>query len=130
MTINPREPDRRRRQLKRAGSVRGVRHVVRVNAEQEARLQARADERGITVARLLVESALAGGADAAATKAATMADLFLVVRLLGQVGNNVNQLARVANATGALPPEAPAALASLTRATDRLTVFMAEVDAR
>jgi len=124
------EPDRRRRQLKRAGSVRGVRHVVRVDGDQEARLQARADERGITVARLLVESALAGGADAAAVKAATMADLFMVVRLLGQVGNNVNQLARVANATGRLPPEVPAAAAALTRATTRLEQFMADVDAR
>jgi len=124
------EPDRRRRQLKRLGAVRTVRHVVKVNEDQEARLQARADERGITVARLLVEAALSGGADAAATKAATMADLFLVVRLIGQVGNNVNQLARVANATGSVPPELPAALAALTRASDRLTVFMADVDAR
>ena len=107
-----------------------MRHVVKVNVDQEERLQARADERGITVARLLVESALAGGADAAAAKAATMADLFLVVRLLGQVGNNVNQLARVANSTGSVPPEAPAALAALTRASGRLEQFMADVDAR
>lgn len=130
MTTAPHEPDRRRRQLKRPGAVRSVRHVVRVNADQEVRLQAKADERGITVARLLAESALAGGADAAAVKAATMADLFMVVRLLGQVGNNVNQLTRVANATGTLPPELPAALAALTRASDRLTVFMADVDGR
>lgn len=122
--------DRRRRQLKRAGSVRGVRHVVKVDADQEQRLQARAGEREITVARLLVESALAGGADAAAVKAATMADLFMVVRLLGQVSNNVNQLARVANGTGAVPVAAEHALDALTRTLERLRRFMADVDTR
>ena len=117
-----------RRQLRRAGSRRDVVHKVKVNEDQEARLVERASARGITVSRLLVESALAGGADAAAARAHLAGEMFRVVRVLGKIGLNVNQLAKVANATGSLPPEAPAALAALARATDRLNQLLADSD--
>ena len=51
-----------RRQVRRVGSPRQVRHVVKVSAEQETRLLEAATEQGVTVPRLLVESALTGGA--------------------------------------------------------------------
>ena len=117
-----------RRQVRRAGSRREVLHKVRVSQDQEARLADRANARGITVSRLLVESALTGGADAAAARAHLAGEMFRVVRLLGRVGLNVNQLAKVANATGSLPPEVPAALAALERATDRLTQLLSDSD--
>ncbi|MGI3781669.1 MAG: plasmid mobilization protein, partial [Janthinobacterium lividum] len=94
-----------RRQVRRAGSRREVTHKVKVSAEQEARLVERADARGITVARLLAESALAGGADAAAATSQLGGELFRISRLLGRVSLNINQLAKVANATGSVPPE-------------------------
>ena len=99
-----------------------------MSQDQEARLADRANARGITVSRLLVESALAGGADAAAARAHLAGEMFRVVRLLGRVGLNVNQLAKVANATGSLPPEVPAALAALERATERLTQLLSDSD--
>ena len=117
-----------RRQIRRAGSRREVVHKVKVTADQEARLTERAGQRNITVARLLVESALAGGADAAAARAHLAGEMFRVVRVLGKIGLNVNQLAKVANATGSVPPEAPAALAALERAANRLTELLADVD--
>lgn len=119
-----------RRQIRRAGRRREVTHKVTVTAEQEMRLVAKAAERNITVSRLLVESALAGGADVAATRAEFAGEMFRTVRMLGRVGLNVNQLAKVANATGSVPPEAPAALAALERATDRLQQLLADSDAQ
>lgn len=117
-----------RRQIRRAGSRREVVHKVKVSVDQEARLLERAGQRNITVARLLVESALAGGADAAAARAHLAGEMFRVVRVLGKIGLNVNQLAKVANATGSVPPEAPAALAALERAANRLTELLSDVD--
>ena len=117
-----------RRQIRRVGRRREVTHKVKVTEDQEARLVARAAERNITVSRLLVESALAGGADAAAARAGLAGEMYRVVRMLGQVGVNVNQLAKVANATGSVPPEAPHALAALARATARLNELLADTD--
>ena len=117
-----------RRQIRRAGSRRDITHKVRVSADQEARLVERATARRITVSRLLAESALAGGADAAAARAHLAGEMFRVVRVLGQIGVNVNQLAKVANATGSVPPEAPHALAALARATERLTALLDDQD--
>lgn len=107
-----------------------IRHEVKVTADQEARLAAKAAERGVTVSRLLVESALAGGADAAAAavKAALASEFFAVVRVLGKIGVNVNQLARAANATGDVPPAAVHALDAITRVCDRLQGLIDDVD--
>lgn len=119
---------RSRRQLRRPGSPRLVRHEVKVTADQEARLTAKAAARGVTVSRLLVESALAGGADAAAVKAALASEFFAVVRVLGKIGVNVNQLARAANATGEVPPAAAHALDAITRVCDRLQGLIDDVE--
>ena len=100
MTEEPRQV----RQIRRPGSPRATRHVVKVTAEQEARLVARASEAGWTVSRLLVESALAGGADAATARAELAGEMFRVVRMLGKIGVNINQLARATNATGEVQP--------------------------
>lgn len=113
-----------RRQIRRAGSRRETTHKVKVSADQEARLVERANARGITVSRLLVESALAGGADAAAARAELAGEMFRISRLLGRVGLNINQLAKVANATGSAPPEARHALDAMTRVCDRITELL------
>lgn len=113
-----------RRQLRRAGSRREVTHKVKVSAEVEARLVERAGARGITVSRLLVESALAGGAEAAAARAELASEMFSLMRVIGRIGLNINQLARVANATGSVPPETRHALDAMGRASDRLTALL------
>ena len=113
------EEPRQVRQVRRPGSPRATRHVVKVTAEQEARLVARANEAGWTVSRLLVESALAGGADAATARAELAGEMFRVVRVLGKIGVNVNQLARATNATGEVQPATAATLEALRRLCDR-----------
>jgi hypothetical protein len=116
------------RQERRPGSPRAVVHKVKVTAEQEQQLTARADERGITVSRLLVESALAGGSEAAKTKAVLAGELFGISRLLGRLGVNVNQIARATNATRRTQPETAAALDATVRVCHRIEGFLDDVD--
>lgn len=119
-----------RRQLRRAGQRRQHVHKVAVTTAQEVELASRAAARGVTVPRFLVEAGLAGGADEAAARAELASELFRLVRMLGQVGNNVNQLARTANATGQVPAAVPNALDALTRTLGRLDAFLTELHAR
>ena len=65
-------------------------------------MRARAGELGVSVPRLLVESALSG-VETPAERRAWIAGLFELRRLLATVANNVNQLAKVANTSGELP---------------------------
>lgn len=117
-----------RRQDRRPGSPRPHTHKVKVTAEQEARLVARAEERGITVARLLVESALAGGADAAKLKSEMWGELFRNTRLLGKVGVNINQIAKVTNATGETQPETAAAMDAVSRVVARMEALLEDLE--
>jgi predicted PP-loop superfamily ATPase len=121
-------------QVERRRRVQGGRphrHVVRATDDEEARLLTLAAPRKITVAKLLMESALSGGADAAAGSAALREEvlpaLFSSRRLLAGIANNVNQLAKVANATGSVPGETDAALAAVQRTSARLDDVIAEL---
>ena len=71
---------------------------------EREQLRARAGELGVSVSRLLVESALpsASGLSAATLteRRALLAGLFECRRLLATVANNVNQLAKAANISG------------------------------
>lgn len=116
------------RQRRVASGPRTVNHRVKVTPEQEARLLLKAAPRGITVARLLVESALAGGADAANTRAEFRDELYRITRLLGKVSVNINQIARATNATFDLQPDTAAAIVSLGRVTQRLELLLADMD--
>jgi hypothetical protein len=102
---------------------------VKVTAEQEARLVELAAARGFTVARLLVEATLAGGAGNSARDAMVVEELLAVGRLLGRVGVNVNQIARATNATAEVQPGTSAALEALTRVCARLERLISEMDA-
>jgi len=116
------------RQERRPGSPRPFVHKVKVTPEQEQRLVLRAGERRITVARLLVESGLAGGADAAKAKAELAGELFRVSRLLGKIGVNVNQIARATNATLEGQPELVGALAAVGRVCARIETLLDDVE--
>ncbi len=80
-------------------------------------LRERADARGVSVSRLLVDAALAdGGASAGGQRAELVAVLREHRRLLATVANNANQLAHTANISGDLP------------AAERLAELVGEVD--
>ncbi len=72
------------------------RHIVRVSAEEEAQLMALAERHRVTVARLLVESALAQAGETPSERR----NQFVQLARLGGVANNIIQIARRANATG------------------------------
>lgn len=116
------------RQSRMPGSPRLIRHVVKVTEEQEERLILRAAERRITVARLFVESALAGGADAAKVRAEFAGELFRSLRLLGKIGVNINQITRATNATHEIQAETTAALNALARVCDRIEALLDDVE--
>lgn len=116
------------RQSRTPGSPRRIVHKVKVTEEQEARLVARAVERDITVSRLMVESALAGGADAADARRELAAELFRVSRLLGKVGVNINQIAKATNATFETHPEMAGAILAMGRVSDRLSLLLDDVE--
>lgn len=122
-----RKPARRRR----VEGGRQHRHVVRVTPEEEAQLLTLALRYKVSVPKLLVDSALAGGSEAAAANAsvrhALVTELFGIHRLLANIANNVNQVAKVANATGGVPPETGAVLASTKRTADRIDALVDEL---
>ena len=117
-----------RRQVRATGRVRPHAHRVKVTAEQETRLAELAAARGITVARLLVESALSGGAQSAVERAAVVAELSVLGSALGRVGVNVNQIARVTNATGEVQPATEATLAAVQEVAARLGAVLDALD--
>jgi hypothetical protein len=113
----------RRLGARRRGNVVGGRqhrHTVKVSPEEEARLRLMAGEQQVTVARLLAESALAGSGVNAAEHRQLAAELFAAKRLLASIANNVNQLAKVANSTGEVPPEMAATLDAVRRVAARI----------
>ena len=78
-----------------------IQKVKLTNGEHE-KLRALAAELGVSVPRLLVESALAGR-ETPTERRAAVAELFEIRRLLATVANNVNQLAHTANISGEVP---------------------------
>jgi len=111
----------RRRQANEVGG-RSHSHRVKVTEAEAAALAERAEERGVSVPRLLVEAALADPtlSTTAAERQEAMVELFAVRRLLAAVSNNVNQLARQANSTGTVPAEAAATVAAARRLAGRI----------
>ena len=72
---------------------------VKLTGEERNQLRARATELGVSVPRLMVESALSG-VETSTDRRRLVAELFETRRLLATVANNVNQLARSANISG------------------------------
>jgi len=93
---------------------------VKVTPEEEARLLMLAEAAKVSVPRLLIESALAGGAESSAGRREAVAELFSAGRLLASIANNVNQIARVANSTMEVPVETDATLAAVRRVAERV----------
>ena len=79
---------------------------VYVTPEEDAQLRARAAVQGVTVPRLLFESALNAQIRTDTEWKQAGAALFKVQSLLGNIANNINQLARYANEERRFPEEA------------------------
>lgn len=121
------ESDETKRTFVRRRRVEGGRqhrHVVRVTAEEEGELYVRALRYHVSIPKLLVDSALAGGSENAASNASVQQELlttlFTTHRLLAGIANNVNQIARVGNSTGVVPAEASAVLDAARRAAEQI----------
>jgi hypothetical protein len=99
---------RRRRENTPAGTKK--RRDVWVTVEEEAALVARAEREKVTVPNLLISSALSEHSDSPTERRAIAAELMSLHNLLARSSNNINQLARQANATGEVPVEALDAL--------------------
>ena len=116
-------PERRVFARRRRGNVAGGRqhsHRVKVTPEEEAVLVQLAAAQRVTVPRLLVESALAADRETPTQRREAMVELFALHRLLAAVSNNVNQIARHANATSEFPADAAGALAAVRRVAARI----------
>jgi hypothetical protein len=94
------------------------RHEVRVrlSAAENRELRRRATEGKVSLSRYLVEGALDRPATATERRV-RKAELHRVDRLIGGIATNIDQLARVANATGQVPAETGEALDELKRLT-------------
>lgn len=91
-----------------AEQARQKRYSVYVQEAEAAQLQARADRLGVTVPRLLFESAMNVHVETSTERKAAIAELFAVSRLLANVANNVNQVAKFANTESTFPADAGA----------------------
>ncbi len=119
---------RRRRANVEGG--REHRHIVRVSAEEEAQLTALAERHRVTVARLLVESALAEARETPSERRNQFMQLAQLARLVGSVANNINQIARQANTAGEVPVEASAAVSHARSVIFRVDRMLAEMAGR
>ena len=90
-----------------------------VTVEEEAALVARAEREKVTVPNLLITSALSAQ-ETTTERRAIGAELMSLHNLLARSSNNINQLARQANATGEFPAEAHEALKHLRSVAMRI----------
>ncbi len=109
----------RRRRSNVAGGRRHS-HRVKVTPQEEALLVQLAGAQRVSVPRLLVESALSGRGETSTQRREAMVELLAIRRLLAAVSNNVNQIARHANASGEFPADAAGVLHGVRRVAQRI----------
>lgn len=100
---------------------RTLRRVVKLSVAQDAALRVHATELGVSVPRLLVESTLSSfSGETLKERRDLLTALFTLQRGLAAAGNNINQIARAANATGEIAPEISASLVHLRSTVTRI----------
>ena len=99
---------------------RDRRYIVKVTAAEDAELRARAELSGVTVSRLLFESAMVADVVTDADRKAVVAEFFAIRRLMAGAANNVNQVAKYANSEGVFPAEAAEVVAEYRLIVPRL----------
>jgi len=85
---------------------REKKYVVRVSPDEDAVLRARAEVLGVTVSRLMFESATNPQIRSDVEWKAVGSELLQLRTLMGRISNNMNQLARWANTEGRFPADA------------------------
>jgi hypothetical protein len=106
------------------------RHEVKVSPEEEAQLVALAEKHRVTIPRLLIEAALNEDSESPSERRDQFMQLSNLQRLIGSVANNVNQIARHANSTGEVPPEAAATIAHAKSVIVRIDRQLADMAGR
>ena len=98
-----------RRRAENEPGGRQFRHEVKVTPEEEAKLVVLSKQQRVTIPRLLVSSALSRDTARITVEQQRelLTELFAVHRLLGNMANNVNQVAKAVNSTGEVPPQTP-----------------------
>lgn len=116
------KPRSRLSRQRRANSPAGTkkRRDVWVTAEEEAALIAKAARQKVTVPNLLLTAALSDTSETPTERRAAMAELMAIHTLLARVSNNLNQIARHANAGDEFPQDAKAALAYVREVAVRI----------
>jgi mobilisation protein len=102
-----------------------------VTEEEEGKLLALALQYRVSVAKLLVDSALAGGAEVAVANASVrhevIVQMFATHRLLAGIANNVNQMAKATNATGEVQEAMVVTLSKVREVAERISSFIDEL---
>lgn len=95
---------------------------VRLTPAEVAEVERRAADAGLTMSRFLAESGLVADRRTVGERRALYAALQAAKRTVAGAATNLNQLARVANSTGRVPAEVPAAAVELALVAERLAV--------
>ncbi|MFC7650663.1 hypothetical protein ACFQX6_67630 [Streptosporangium lutulentum] len=98
---------------------------VRLSTAEKVKIEARAMNLGVSVQRLLVEAALATNRLTLTERRSHVIELMALRRLVTALSNNLNQLARVANASGNVPRAFGPTSAAIARAANRLDAAVA-----
>jgi Bacterial mobilisation protein (MobC) len=94
-------PERKARDWSKAKRQRTEQIVTRWTPQERAELEARSARAGLTATAYLRQQALGGAGPRARRRPPVDADALLMLEgQLGRIGNNLNQLARAANAGG------------------------------
>lgn len=125
----PKKQLARRRRANAPGG-RPHQHMVRVTVEEEARLRLLAEGQAVTIPRLLVEAALAGGGETPTQRREAMTELFRIRRQLAGLTTNVNQIARAVNTDGRMPVGSAAALARIEDVVEKIDAAIDGLAAR
>lgn len=102
-------------------------HQVKVTVQEEAALKLLAKKHGITIPRLMLESALAPSGQGSAERREVIFELFRVRRQLDGIATNVNQIAHAVNIDGRLPLGSAATLARIEDVVTRLDAVIEDL---
>jgi hypothetical protein len=104
--------------MKRVPGGRQGRLNLRLTDEEGQRIRQLAEGCGLSAPRYLIEAGLSRSSSDAADRRRVECDLGQARVVLKAAGNNLNQLAKWANANGALPAHIEAALGEVHRAVE------------
>ena len=103
---------------------------VRLTDEEYVQIGARAEAAQVSRQRLIVEAVTRPDSMTYTERRALYREVIGARNLVAAIGNNLNQIARVANTTGVVPVEVRAAAEAASRAVARLDEQAAALDVR